>query len=173
MAIYGVGAYYGEDVSGDFLQDEVVGVGWATSEAPELQEYFKSLKVGDIVYIKAAFGGADITVKGIGIIKDNIIRDRNNTNGLVETGRSVVWITKHSFVIKRPVEKNNVRSNTVYEEFHPVVQAEIISRIAHTFKAASAATRGRHASSALKWDFPHFRKSGGAIFKSANSVLAI
>jgi hypothetical protein len=133
MAIYGVGAYYGEDVSGSFLQDEIVGVGWQTSDAPELQEYFKSLKVGDIIYIKAAFGGADITVKGIGVIKDNAIRDRNNSNGLVETGRNVIWINKQTFVIKRPIEKNNVRSNTVYEEFHPIAQAEIISRIAGAF----------------------------------------
>jgi hypothetical protein len=29
------------------------------------------------------------------------------------------------------MEKNNVRSNTVYEEFHPLVQAEIIERITH------------------------------------------
>jgi len=48
MAIYGVGAYYDgdKDVSGDFVQNELVGVGWPTSDAPELQEYFKSLKWG-------------------------------------------------------------------------------------------------------------------------------
>jgi hypothetical protein len=30
-------------------------------------------------------------------------------------------------VIARPAEKNNVRSNTVYEELHPVVQEESLS----------------------------------------------
>jgi len=129
MAIFGVGAYYEIDVSGDFIQNNIVGVGWGTSDAPELQEYFKSLKVGDIVYIKAAFGGADITVKGIGIIKDNIVRTERDTNGLVSTGRNVAWLNIEQFVIPRPVEKNNVRSNTVYEEFHPIVQEEIIRRI--------------------------------------------
>ena len=69
MAIYGIGAYYGYDVRQDFIISNLVGVGWDSTDAPELQEYFKLLKVGDIVYLKAAFGGSpNITVKGIGII---------------------------------------------------------------------------------------------------------
>ncbi|MEO0554814.1 MAG: hypothetical protein AAF149_16525 [Bacteroidota bacterium] len=126
MAVYGVGAYYDRDVSSDFINQNLVGVGWSTTDAPELQEYFRSLKAGDIVYIKAAFGGNDITVKAIGIITDNNIIVRN---GLVETGRNVRWLSTERFVIPKPTEKNNVRSNTVYEEFHPIVLDEIISRI--------------------------------------------
>jgi len=99
-----------------------------------LQEYFKSLKVGDIVYIKAAFGGSpDITVKGIGIICDNEIRNASNSNNLVSTGRNVKWLSVEKFTIQRPAEKNNVRSNTVYEEFHPLVQQEIIEKITAKF----------------------------------------
>lgn len=130
MAIYGIGAYYDHDVSDEFVANQIVGVGWDGTDAPELQEYFKSLKVGDIVYIKVAFGGADITVKGIGIIRDNVIRTRADTNDLVSTGRNVAWLNTDRFVIARPREKNNVRSNTVYEEFPPAVQQEIIARIA-------------------------------------------
>ncbi|MDF0716994.1 hypothetical protein PY092_12600 [Muricauda sp. 334s03] len=126
MAIFGVGAYYDHDVSEDFIRQNLVGVGWSDQDAPELREYFTSLKVGDIVYIKAAFGGNDITVKGIGIITDHFVI-RNN--GLVSTGRNVKWLSTERFVIPRPNEKNNVRSNTVYEEFHPVVLNEIISKI--------------------------------------------
>jgi hypothetical protein len=130
IAIYGVGAFYDEDVSGEFIRNGLVGVGWDVNDAPELQEYFKSLKVGDIVYLKAAaFGASQISVKGIGIIKDNTIRTRADTNRLVETGRNVVWLNKDPFTIPRPAEKNNVRSNTVYEEFHPQIQKEIIERI--------------------------------------------
>jgi hypothetical protein len=132
MAIYGVGAYYDHDVSDAFLENNLVGVGWNSEDAPELQEYFKSLKVGDVVYIKAAFGGADVTVKGIGIIKDNSIRTSADTDGLVTTGRNVEWLNKERFVIPRPTEKNNVRSNTVYEEFHPVIQSAILQRIARS-----------------------------------------
>ncbi|WDF61667.1 hypothetical protein PQ462_09810 [Flavobacterium sp. KACC 22758] len=126
MAIYGVGAYYDKDVSGDFISQNLVGVGWDDKDAPELKEYFTSLKTGDIVYIKATFGQNDITVKAIGVIKDNIII-RNN--GLVSTGRNVKWISTDKFIIARPKEKNNVRANTVYEEFHPEVLDQIISRI--------------------------------------------
>ncbi len=130
MAIYGVGAYYDHDVSDEFLTHRLVGVGWDSNDAPELQEYFKSLKVGDIVYIKAAFGGVDITVKGIGILRDNVIRTRDDTNDLVSAGRNVEWLNTERFVIPRPTEKNNDRSNTVYEEFHPEAQQQIIRRIA-------------------------------------------
>ncbi len=126
MAIYGVGAYYDRDVSVDFINQNIIGVGWSDQDAPELREYFTSLKVGDIIYIKSAFGGNDITVKGIGIITDHVII-RNN--GLVSTGRNVKWLSNEKFIIPRPKEKNNVRSNTVYEEFHPLVLKEIISKI--------------------------------------------
>jgi hypothetical protein len=127
MAVYGVGAYYEEDVSQNFISQNIIGVGWQTDEAPELQEYFSSLKVGDIVYLKAAaFGAENITVKAIGIIRDNIIV-RNN--GLVSTGRNVKWLITERFSIPKPKEKNNVRSNTVYEEFHPDVLRQIIERI--------------------------------------------
>lgn len=67
MAIYGIGAYYdGDDVSDDFISDNIIGTGWSIVDAPELHEYFSTLKVGDIVYIKAAaFGAPDITIKGM------------------------------------------------------------------------------------------------------------
>ena len=130
MAIYGVGAYHGEDgdVSESFIKNGIVGVGWSDESAPELHEYLKSLKVGDIVYIKAAFGGADITVKAIGIIKDNILLTSDDTKDLVAVGRNVKWVSKEKFIIEKPPEKNNVRNNTIYEEFHPAVQQEIIAR---------------------------------------------
>ncbi|MGK5090448.1 hypothetical protein WDW89_00375 [Deltaproteobacteria bacterium TL4] len=130
MAIYGVGAFHETDVSDDFILNNIVGVGWSSTDAPELQNYFKSLKVGDIVYIKAsAFGSADITIKAIGIIRDSIIRTDSDTGNLISTGRNVVWLCRDRFVIPKPQEKNNVRSNTIYEEFHPEVQTEILRKI--------------------------------------------
>ena len=129
MAIFGIGAYYdGDDVSDEFIDNEIIGTGWTNIDAPELHEYFSTLKVGDIIYIKAAFGGADITVKAIGIITDNIILTAAN-HYLTQVGRNVRWLNTEKFVIPRPQEKNNVRSNTVYEEFHPLVQQEIIRHL--------------------------------------------
>jgi hypothetical protein len=130
MAIYAVGAFYEEDgdVSKSFIENNIVGVGWDQDSAPELHEYLKSLKVGDIVYIKAAFGGADITVKAIGIITDNVLLTPKDMHELASIGRNVKWVSKKKFVIPKPTEKNNVRNNTIYEEFHPEVQKEIIAR---------------------------------------------
>ena len=131
MALYGIGAYYygTTDVSNEFIKKNIIGTGWNNIEAPELHTYFKNLKVGDIVYIKAAFGSSkNITVKAIGIIKDTIILNKSN-HSLTEIGRNVKWINKSTFSIPKPIEKNNVRSNTVYEEFHPLIQSEIIKHI--------------------------------------------
>lgn len=129
MAIYGVGAYYdGEDVTEEFIEDNIIGTGWRIIDAPELHAYFFSLRVGDIVYIKSAFGGSDITVKGIGVVIDNQILSLAN-HELTEIGRNVRWLNIEHFTIPRPSEKNNVRSNTIYEEFHQLVQQEIIRRL--------------------------------------------
>jgi len=132
MAIFGVGAYYGgdTDVSPDFIASNLVGVGWDVTTAPELHRFMRSLKTGDIVYIKAYPPGAsDIYVKGIGLIRDDVLRTRADTNDLVAIGRNVDWITTDEFRIPKPNEKNNVRANTMYEEHHPEVQRVIMQRL--------------------------------------------
>ena len=126
MAIYGFGAYYGYDVSKDFLKNDVVGTGWSQNDAPEIHEFIKTLKVGDIVYIKSfSPASSNLFIKGIGIICDYSIV----SNGIVACGRNVVWKDKITFSIPKPVEKNNVRLNTMYEEFNQIVQKEILARI--------------------------------------------
>ncbi len=134
MAIFGVGAYYDEDVSGDFIKGNLVGVGWGDQQAPELHRFVRSLKVGDIVYIKAYPPGGAIYVKAIGLIKDDVIRKKANTDGLVSIGRNVHWITTDEFQIPRPNEKNNVRANTMYEEYHPEVQQVIMAKLKRAFR---------------------------------------
>jgi hypothetical protein len=130
MAIYGIGAFYSEDVSKQFISNNVIGVGWPNKEAPELHQYISSLKVGDIVYIKAFPPSLNqIIVKAIGIIIDDLVLDAKMTNKLVSCGRRVRWISKKQFSIPKPTERNNVRQNTLYEEFHPEIQKKIINRI--------------------------------------------
>ncbi len=130
MAIFGVGAFYDNDVSQAFIQANLVGVGWSQNDAPELHQFMNSLKVGDIVYVKAfPPGSPDIFVKAIGIIMDSQIRNVGNSNNLVECGRNVRWVHTSEFKIPRPTEKNNVRSNTMYEEYHPDVQQIILSHL--------------------------------------------
>jgi len=130
MAIYGIGAFYSEDVSEKFISNNLVGVGWSDQDAPELHQYIHSLKVGDIVYIKAFPPSLNqIIVKAIGIIIDDSVLDKKMTNGLVECGRKVRWFSKEPFSIPKPIERNNVRQNTMYEEFHPEIQTLIINKI--------------------------------------------
>jgi hypothetical protein len=131
MAIYGIGAFYDEDVSDKFVRANIVGAGWSAHDAPELHQFIRSLKVGDIVYIKAfPPGSREIIVKAIGVIADDVIVDDENSNGVVSCGRNVRWVSTQQFALPQPREKNNVRANTLYEEFHPVVQREILARLA-------------------------------------------
>lgn len=130
MAIFGIGAYYQQDVSQDFIKSNLVGVGWDINDAPELHQFIMALKVGDIVYIKSfSPSSPDIFIKAIGIITDNDIRTDANTNGLVSCGRNVRWLHSQEIRIKKPLEKNNVRANTLYEEFHPDIQKIIMQYI--------------------------------------------
>ena len=132
MAIYGIGAFYdgSTDVSQDFIANGLAGVGWPRNEAPELHRFIASLKVGDIIYIKAApLSNSDIRVRAIGFVEDNDLLDREASNGLVEAGRRVRWRVTDEFRISKPHERNNVRTNTLYEEHHPEVQAQIMQRL--------------------------------------------
>ena len=64
MAIFGVGAYYEEDVSQAFIQANLVGVGWDATDAPELHQFMRSLKVGDIVQEKIGTGTINTQLPG-------------------------------------------------------------------------------------------------------------
>lgn len=131
MAIFAVGAYYDEDVSGDFIKNNIAGPGWKKDQAPELHQFIGSLKVGDIIYIKSAPPSSkNITVKAIGVIIDNVLLEsEEETKGIVSAGRNIKWLVTDSFAITKPKEKNNVRLNTMYEEFHPEVQKIIIDKV--------------------------------------------
>jgi hypothetical protein len=132
MAIYGIGAHYGKthDVSGDFIKKKLAGVGWPAVESPELHQFIASLAVGDIIYIKSFSPTSKfIFVLAVGFVRDDEILDAKSTHGLIQAGRNVVWKITERFSIPKPKERNNVRLNTLYQEFHPKVQAEIIKRL--------------------------------------------
>ena len=130
MAIFGLGAYYDTDVSPEFIRAGLVGTGWREADAPEIHRFVRTLKVGDIVYIKSfPPGSASIFVKGIGIVEDDSVLSGAETEELVQIGRRVRWMSTDTFEIPRPTERNNVRANTIYEEFHPVVQRAIMQRL--------------------------------------------
>ncbi|MFJ2682199.1 hypothetical protein ACIOYV_00500 [Pseudomonas sp. NPDC087342] len=127
MAIYAIGAYYDEDVSVKFISQAIAGPGWGVEKAPELHQFVRSLKVGDVVYIKSVPPSSpDIIVKGVGfVVDDEIVLD----SSVVSIGRNIKWLVVKHFRIPKPAEKNNVRLNTMYEEFHPLVQSEILKKL--------------------------------------------
>lgn len=127
MAIFAVGAYYAEDVSDEFIKNSIAGPGWSKLDAPELHQFINSLKVGDIVYIKSVSPSSkNITVKAIGVVTDDSLV---TASALVGAGRNIKWLITESFKIPKPKEKNNVRLNTMYEEFHPEVQRVILDKL--------------------------------------------
>ena len=100
---------------------------WDNLVAPELHQFVNSLKVGDIVYIKSYSPRSnDIIVKAIGVVKDDGLVTNSS---VVRAGRNIKWVVKNNFRIPKPKEKNNVRSNTMYEEFHPEVQKVILDKL--------------------------------------------
>lgn len=125
MAVYAFGADYdGRDVFSDFIANDCVGIGWSYKDNTSGHNLVKSIKAGDIVYIKKCNVGSDITVRAIGIITDYEIRSLPN---IAEIARNVRWLYKKEFVVQNPKSngKNNVCSNCVYEEFN----LDVINRI--------------------------------------------
>lgn len=131
MAIYGIGANYShEDISEEFIAENIAAIGWDIQAAPDLHQMMKNMKIGDVVYIKSFSPSLDyFTVKAVGIIKDDDILSRDYLEGpdsLGCIGRNVLWLNTVAFKIDKPLEKNNVRNNTLYEEQHIRVQKIII-----------------------------------------------
>ena len=129
MPIFGIGAYYDADVSDQFISAGLAGVGWSEGEAPDLHQMVKAIKPGDIVYLKAFPPSTDLIVKAIGIVLDDSVVNSPSSNGLVSFGRRVAWVVREPFTIAVTQSKNNVRANTVYEEYHSDVQRQIIERL--------------------------------------------
>jgi len=139
MAIYGAGSNWeGSEVKNNFYADENYVIGWNINNAEDLYSLISSVKVGDIIYLKANRPGSlDIRIKGIGIVKKSLIKalfDREEN--LSETRNNfklpVKWIVKDEFKVSIPKDTGkltNVRAATLYEECLPFVQDEILRKI--------------------------------------------
>lgn len=129
MAVFAFGAdYEGRDVLNDFINNKCVGIGWSYKDNTAGHHIIRTIKAGDIVYIKKCNVGSDITVRAIGIVTDYEIK---KVAKVAEIARNVKWIDTNSFVITNPknTDKNNVRSNSVYEEYNLEVIGQIIGRM--------------------------------------------
>ena len=143
MAIFGVGSNWeGDELKQNFFEKELFTVGWSISEGEDLYNAVSSLKVGDIIYIKAnSPGSRNLRVKGIGIVTDSLFqtliiqnKEVNKIKDYSGLSINVKWLVQKEFQIKIPVNAGrltNVRAATYYEEFLPFVQKEIIKNLCH------------------------------------------
>ena len=131
MAIFGIGANFNnQDVSDVFISYSFIGIGWDIELAPDLHEFIKSLKVGDIIYIKSFSPSfPNIKIKGIGLISNSEILNEETSDGNLTIGRNVLWCCKEEFELQKPNGKNNVMNNSIYEEFNPKMQSIILEKI--------------------------------------------
>lgn len=141
MAIFGVGSKWeNEELKDQFFSEGKFILGWNEASAKDLYAFVASLKVGDILYIKAnAPGSRNIRVKGVGVVTRNLIGCMNAG----EFGASslsdwqslfvrVAWVHRDEFTITVPEDEGkltNIRAATIYEEYLPVVQEAVLATI--------------------------------------------
>lgn len=145
MRVFGVGANLSDDhnnnpvdVSQEFKERNLIGTGWTEDDAPDLHRMFNSLEKDDVVYLKSLDRkNRKLNVIAIGIV---IGSEENNTKEVVTikvdgntlsiyASRKVKWIITETIKYDLPIGKNNVRMNTIYEEFHPEILEKIRLRI--------------------------------------------
>jgi hypothetical protein len=141
MAIYGVGSKWSEDELKDrFFSEGKFILGWNEESAKDLYAFVASLKVGDILYIKANQPGSrTIRVKGIGIVAKNLLTSMSSgdlAHSTIADWESlfveVTWVRRDEFVINIPENEGkltNIRAATIYEEYLPFVQEAVIKSL--------------------------------------------
>jgi hypothetical protein len=139
MAIYGAGSNWdGKELKDDFFSNDNLVIGWDIKDANDLYSLISTFKVGDIIYLKANKPGSfDIRVKGIGLVKSsllNVLFEKGENLSLTSNNFElpVEWIIKNEFFINIPNnigKLTNIRAATLYEEYLPFVQNEILNKI--------------------------------------------
>lgn len=136
MAVFGIGAYYDEDVSLDFINEECACIGYGKSEASSLYEMLRRIKKGDIIYIKSfSINGSTVLIKAIGYVIGRDIKEFNfpNSTESMGFGRKILWkkvFETNPEWIRVPLadedKKNNVYNNTLYEEYSDTIINKVL-----------------------------------------------
>ncbi len=123
MAVWGIGAYYQGDTTSDktqeFLNKKCACIGWNEINAPAIHQMLKSVKIGDIIYIKTFVPAKkQLYIKAVGIVLDDKLEVINGLG----TGIKVKWVGElEEFIpisITQEMYRNNVFNNTLYEEYN-------------------------------------------------------
>jgi hypothetical protein len=139
MTIFGIGSFFiedGEDLTNDFLKDGVACLGRGEKDSPTLYEIMAHIKVGDIIYIKRFLIGKGLRIMAIGIVNEHKFIPKP----YAEPCLSVKWVwtegTKADVSLKWEDinDKYNVRSNSLYEEYNPIIQEKVINLLTNSLK---------------------------------------
>lgn len=125
MAIFGLGANYeGEDMTAAFLENGVACIGWSYDDAPSLHQIMRSIKVGDIVYLKSHPPSVGLIVKAVGLVHDSAVVSSDHGQACVR----VNWRWQGpALTVGHIHDAYNVRNNTLYEEWNPDVRNRILN----------------------------------------------
>lgn len=130
MAVYGIGAMYDGtvDQTDIFVQLGVACVGWTERDAPAIYAQMRSVKAGDIFFIKSYAPTAGLHIKAVGIVTDPTFRPITDALGW---GVSVRWLPLREGggrIAIGPLGDHSdyLRRGTLYEEFNPTVIKAII-----------------------------------------------
>ena len=126
MAIFGIGAQFEEDVSQEFLKRGCACVGWDEDTAPPAHGILRHLRTGDIIFIKSFAPQVGLTVKAVGVVTEGRVRSYPGIESGDRLGVPVRWVWDGEVRIGKLEDKWPVRSVTIYEEHHPVVQSRVI-----------------------------------------------
>ncbi|CAM3421915.1 hypothetical protein [Flavobacterium chungbukense] len=144
MAIFGAGSKWEKnEMKNDFFKNENFVIGWNIKNAQDLYSQISTIKIGDIIFLKANKpGNLNLRIKGIGIVKDSFIgvlfdKEENLSLRKKNFELPVKWIVKSEFKISIPPDTGkltHVRAGTLHEEYLPYVQKEIIGKIFNQLK---------------------------------------
>jgi len=144
MAIFGAGSNWeGAEIKEDFFLKNNYVIGWNINDAKDLYSLISSIKIGDLIYLKANRPGSfDVRIKGIGIVKKSFIdvlfeKKENLSITRQDFELPIEWICKKEFIITIPNgtgKLTNIRAATLYEEYLPFVQNAIIEKLINKIK---------------------------------------
>lgn len=130
MAVWGLGSCFKvsppRDVTKEFIKNGCACIGWKEEKAPILYEVFKTIQVGDYIYLKSySIKYKRLTIKAVGKVIDNRIQERFPEKDL-SFGMLVDWKkdfekTTIEFYDKPQELKYYVYPNTLYQEYNPKI----------------------------------------------------
>lgn len=129
MSVWGIGAFFPgekEDVAKKYIEYGTAVIGYSEEDKPKFFEQLRSIKAGDLVFIKTRFMPTQpLRVKAIGIALGSEVSVENGMNG--KKGIKVHWIkdfTESPRIIEKG-RKYDGDNQTIYQEMNQDVIRQI------------------------------------------------